>query len=266
MTIGLCALTLRPGKYVKSHLIPRALTRPEVPGAKFIESGRGEKPIYRSDSWYDSRLVIAGGEAILARYDTWAIAALRRHKLVWSGWPDGISRLDDLWGELDGASGLSVRSIEGLHGGRLRLFLLSLLWRAAATSRHEFSEISLPPDELEQLRMMVLTGTPEPLDFYPVTLFQHTTRGPAHNYSPVGPAFLRTEQATPKITFRFYMDGLVAHFYRDFSHMAVDAVATESLRVENSRRLLVVGLPFEGSMQEEGLLAAVEEVAGRGFQ
>lgn len=44
----------------------------------------------------------------------------------------------------------------GLDAARLRLFFLSLLWRAAASTRGEFAAITLPPDDLEHLRRIVL--------------------------------------------------------------------------------------------------------------
>jgi len=46
---------------------------------------------------------------------------------------------------------MSVRVIEKVDVVALRLFFLSILWRAAATDRFEFSEISLPERELDIL-------------------------------------------------------------------------------------------------------------------
>ncbi len=73
--------------------------------------------------------------------------------------------------------------MRGVDCTRLRLFFLSLLWRAAATSLFEFNAVSMPANELAKLREMVLHGAFEPYHFYPVTLTQLSTRNFPHNWS-----------------------------------------------------------------------------------
>jgi hypothetical protein len=69
MAYGVCKLTGKSGKFVKSHLLPKALTRPGVAGEYFISGGQGCRPKKRWTSWYDQELVIKKGEDILANYD-----------------------------------------------------------------------------------------------------------------------------------------------------------------------------------------------------
>lgn len=99
---------------------------------------------------------------------------------------------------------------------RLRLFLLSILWRAAATERHEFSEVVLSSDQLEKLRLMVLNGNPEPLAFYPASFVQLSTLGARHNLSPLRMAkqvpAIGKEPAWEEPIFRIFLDGLIIHF------------------------------------------------------
>jgi hypothetical protein len=83
---GICKLTGVEGSFVKSHLLPNALTRQSIPGGPFIQGGDGEAPERRWTSWYDTALVTEEGEAVLSELDNWAIAQLRSHRLVWSGW------------------------------------------------------------------------------------------------------------------------------------------------------------------------------------
>ena len=83
---GVCALLGVEGTYAKSHLIPLSLTSPSTKGERFIEAGRGLRPIRRFTSWYDQQLVIREGEKILSEIDTAGIEELRRLKLIWSGW------------------------------------------------------------------------------------------------------------------------------------------------------------------------------------
>ena len=85
---GTCKLTGLDGRFVDSHILPRALTRPAAAGIKISETALQERPISRPPSWYDNRLVIRAGEDILEAIDTPAIDDLRRHKLVWTSFPN----------------------------------------------------------------------------------------------------------------------------------------------------------------------------------
>ena len=183
MTYGVCKLTKNSGLFVRSHLLPKALTRRAVPNRHFITGGPGRRPKRSWSSWYDEELVIRKGEDILERYDTWGIRELRRLKVVWSGWPDASSVPVDMWFGPK-PQGFGLRKVECADPDRLRLFFLSLLWRAAATSLPDYTDIRLEPDELERLRVMVLTGDPKPLDFYPTSLFQLVSKGRPHNSGP----------------------------------------------------------------------------------
>jgi hypothetical protein len=86
-TIGTCLLTGERGKYVKCHIIPRALMRPHAQNEPMIYwYGEARRPVLRWNSWYDAHLVTRAGEDILEQYDTWAINELRKHHLIWSSW------------------------------------------------------------------------------------------------------------------------------------------------------------------------------------
>jgi hypothetical protein len=144
---GICKLTHRSGVFVDSHLIPMALTKPKQKGIPFVQYRNGEHPRKRWSSWYDPQLVTQAGETILGAMDTWAVAELRKHKLVWSSWGDS-----DTLGALHksiGDSPWGIRKLEGINQGRLRLFFLTLLWRAAATTLPEFSEVDIPSEDLQ---------------------------------------------------------------------------------------------------------------------
>jgi hypothetical protein len=84
--IGQCKLTMMQGRYVKAHIIPEALTETSWKGRPLTQKGRNGARIRRWTSWYDNRLVTADGEAILAKYDDWAINFFRQKKLIWSSW------------------------------------------------------------------------------------------------------------------------------------------------------------------------------------
>jgi hypothetical protein len=208
---------------VKAHIIPEALSATLSPDKQpLTQRGKDGRYIRRWTSWYDEKLVTADGEAILTGYDTWAIEFFRWHKLIWSSWGP-MARLevpDHL--ENPGAAWMGHRTLRGINCERLRLFFLSLLWRAAATNLFEFEAVNLPPRELERLRQMVLHGMVEPYNFYPMQLIQLSTKNVPHNRAPLRGirAGLVGEMAIdPNAAYigrrmplyRFYFDGLIIH-------------------------------------------------------
>lgn len=258
---GVCKLTGETGRFVKSHILPRALTKPSQPGAAIIGAQRGVRPSRYWDSWYDDRLVILRGENILAFLDDWAIRVLRSRHLVWSSWGGSELRVDDHIRSGDSAFGL--RMVAGLDASRLRLFFLSLLWRAAASSRPEFDEVALPSEDVAELGRRIVDGDPGSLDFYPMSLVQLSTMGPPHNMAPI----IRTTElpATaehPELKLphcRFYLEGLVAHFYLPpLAHQARQAMGGMILGA--GEKLGVVTVPYEASYQDKALRQGMFEV------
>jgi hypothetical protein len=215
--IGVCKLTGTPGAFVKSHLIPRALTPPRPGGAPVAQFGNRQRPSRRFDSWYDINLVTQAGEDILTAYDTFAIQELRRLKLVWQSWGP-MSKLSTAdWKAIPGTAH-GIRRIVFSDPARMRLFFLSLLWRAVSTERAEFAEINLRSSDARRLRVAVRDGrTDLPFDFFPVTLTQISTIGISHNHCPISQKIepVNVEGYTSKSLpiFRFYFDGLAVHIH-----------------------------------------------------
>lgn len=255
MKSGVCALTGTYGKYVKAHILPEALTKPSVPGEHFIQSGQNERPIRRWTSWYDPGLVTADGERVLSNYDNWAISELRRLNLVWSSdTRNQICRTSD-WHPINDV-GHGVRIIEGIDGNKMRLFLLSLLWRAAASRLPELRQIRIPQRHISKIAQMLINANPNPLYFYPSCIIQLTGVGPRHNFTPI-PSKKNLENRPSVRIFRFYLDGLAIHFHRDISIPAWKSMG--DLCVQNSERLGIVTVPFEVSRQNEVLEVQVEQ-------
>ncbi|MCF8795319.1 hypothetical protein [Xanthomonas campestris] len=247
---GYCKLTGRPGAFVKSHLIPDALTKPSQAGEPLFQYGDGPKPSRRWSSWYDTELVTRAGEDILSALDTWAISVLREHKPVWSGWGDMV-QLGELHTKFDDDHGIREVSTDTK---KLRMFFLSLLWRAAASELYEFREIVLPQKDLEVLRKIVLgENEPDPC-FYPVQLTQISTKGLKHNQAPYPDIKyipdIENENAAPYSmkTIRFYFDGLIAHFATELhpSHSASDL---GKIVVGTEPTVVLSTVTFEDSMQ-----------------
>lgn len=268
MTIGQCKLTGRPGAFVKAHIIPKALTAPDPADQPFVQSGIGHPPIKRRTSWYDPALVTREGEDILSNYDNWAVSALRRHKLVWSGWGCNDVLVSSDFEAVPRVPEWGVRRIHGLDGARLRLFLLSLLWRAAASDMLEFEDIRLTASDQRRLRRAVETGSGLPQHRFPMTLTQFSTRGEVHNLTPLSLIIPRGADDCGRRDmriFRFYFDGLVVHVHRA---MSTAQVAAQGDTIVGAAPSLTVGtVTFEGSWQQSNMsrlmLNAAAEWPGR---
>jgi len=258
---GLCRLTGKSGQYVESHILPKALTRPERPGVPFTQSGNRQRPIRRWSSWTDTGLVIRKGEDILENLDTWAIPVLRAQQLVWSGWGDATV-LPATQTLFDSAK-RGFRSVDGIDTGKMRLFLLSLLWRAAASDISEMSEVILPDTDLKTLGSLILERDPGPIAFYPAHLIQLSTRGPTHNHTPIAdvktiPSLVEGAPDTEVSIFRFYLDGLIVYFHRHANDDGQTA-SLGDLVVGASGRILVNTIPYEISFQHENLSFVISE-------
>jgi hypothetical protein len=145
-----------------------------------------------------------------------------------------------------------------IDGKQLRLFFLSLLWRAAVSELPEFDEIQLTDEALSTLTQMVLRGDSDPISFFPIQLTQLSTIGFAHNLSPIVqtkeiPSFQDyTGETVP--FFRFYFDGLIAHIdQRSLSEGYVTKLGP--LVVGNEDGFVVSTVPFEGSFQARNMTA-----------
>jgi len=258
MVEGICKLTLKRGRFVRSHLIPLALSNAEIKGAPLIQYNSGKRPSRKWSSWYDERLVTREGEDILSALDNWAIRILRTHSLVWSGWGEAtplppvhaVSR----------AVGSSARVVRGLDFSRLRLFLLSLLWRAAATELADFSEVSIPAEHLEILRQALINNIAPDEEFYPAAVTQLSTKGIQQNMVPL--AQMMTVPNLPGLgiqkrpIFRFYFDGLIIHFHRLMSGV-VDQLGPMAVGASNT--LVIPLITYERSFQRENLVHVLRE-------
>jgi hypothetical protein len=251
---GSCKLTKQEGVFVKSHLLPEALTRPERPGLPLFQQGSGTYPVRRWTSWYDDHLVTREGEGILSTHDNWAVAELRRHKLVWSGWDKALD-LGSAHHKITGTA-QGMRKISGMDQVRLRLFLLTLLRRAAATDRIEFSDVKIPELDLERIRFLICSGDPGPIDTYPAVLTQLSTKGLIHNMTPIAqvkhvpPVSGKKGYLIP--IFRFYLDGLIIHFHqRTSGGGGISAWGNFIVGLDDT--LLVTTQTYEGSFEKTNL-------------
>ena len=250
------------GVFAKSHLIPAALTRPEKKGAKFIEAGRGMRPIRRPSSWYDNALLGHEGEALLARLDSDGIKILREHKLLWSSWPPKKTtfEFDDCALEPSPPEYISIRSvaIPKTQAAKLKLFLLSILWRFLTSKLKPLSYLENIGIDLDEIAKHIRDGTTPADGTYRISLYQFTTRGYQHNHTPTIQEMTIDNNDNPTLVrfYRLYFDGLMVYFYAKNE----DAIPNSApLFIGEAENLVVLGRPFENSRQEHELMDAVAE-------
>lgn len=195
---------------------------------------------------------------MLRDLDTWAITFLRAKKLVWSGW----GAMTEIRSDKMPLSPWGIRKVAVDEPERLRRFLLSILWRAAASDLSEFKEVHLPAAHLERLRKAILMEGNEAEDFYPATCIQLSTLGLIHNHTPLAEnktVFSSDGKPNHKIgIFRFYFDGLIVHFHR---HSEDDGY-TKSLGplvAGLEAELVVSTVEFAHSFQLQNLLTIQSE-------
>jgi len=199
--MSVCKLTGKKGKFVKSHIIPKSITRPGKAGNKFIQpapTSVKKRYIKRSDSWYDKTIVIREGENYLSGIDSYTITELRDQGLLWTS--DNVRESTS-----NLINGLVVVTFN--NPAMIRKYFLSLLWRAAVSSLAEFKDIQLPSNKIELIRRIIIGEMNDDLSIFPTTLVQLTTRGPVHNFVPVKMKVCELD------VYRFYMDGLIAHIH-----------------------------------------------------
>ncbi len=257
MTAGRCSLTGNTGRYVKCHLIPKSLTKPRSSGSHFVQFGVDESPTRVWDSWYDKSLVTREGEDILEGYDDFAVKELKRLELVWRHIrvPE---QLVQLVYESPGMWSFGLRTVTFRDPRKMRLFFLSLLWRAAATKRREFAQIEIGSQELEILTAMVRDGNIDPLDFFPATLLQIVPPGFPHNHAPTAlDATVDTGGGREfrHNVFRFFIDGLIVNIHRS----KLDVSEISALIVGGDLQQAVQMQLVDDAMQIQHLMNARDE-------
>jgi hypothetical protein len=152
-----------------------------------------------------------------------------------------------------GSSGHGVRVIENVDTAALRIFFLSVLWRAAATRRREFHQVRIPDGKLKLLGRVIRGEIADRKRLHPVVLTQISTIGEHHNFAPQREnKIVKWKKSRRKVPiFRFFFDGLVSHFHVRASLQ--DDVGLGKLEVGSSEQLGLLTVPYEDSSQNDRL-------------
>lgn len=261
---GICKLTLRKGKFVESHILPKALTVLSRTGEKAMQVALKSPLKKRFQGWYDNQLCINEGEHILSQIDDKAIRILRKHLLIWSGWPANAIELDAsdiVIPAKNNEQNFGFRVIKDLNWKPIKLFLLSLLWRSAASEREEMDTVTIPKNLLEKLRVAILSYDSLSSREFPVRLYQIANKGFAHNRTPIIeediidfgiPVGIRNYTVC-----RLYLDGLVAYITLDPDENYLDNY--QALLLGGSNETIVLLHTYENSRALDDLREVMEQ-------
>lgn len=186
------------GAFAKSHIIPDAFMQ-RATDAPFLECDKESRPQKRFTGWYDRTILGFEGERLIAHYDDQAAKCFIGNGFTYRTRRDrqAINNL----GKRFVAD--QVYEIKGVDTANIRLFALSLLWRAAVTSLDAFRLVKVSPSHLADIRKRLVARDAGPFSEYPVyfgvfcDLEELTKIAP---YRPRNHPF-----------YRFFLDGVVCY-------------------------------------------------------
>lgn len=200
--IGWCRLCKEKNELRRSHAIPDAIFRRLFKGgdgkAIHLPVTEGALIQYTSDSWWEYQLCSGCEQFLNEAYDEYGISLLRGRR----------GRL------IKHERGVSFQDVDV---GRFRLFILSVLWRAAANSSPAYDKVVLPYEIADWLRGIVVHGTHAPLRHLAVEmhrLIDYTETGftqEALKALIISP--FRRKHPERKVSFCFLMEGFFVEVF-----------------------------------------------------
>ena len=147
-----CKLTGNVGPAIKSHVVPKAFY--ELPPQKdgpcsLVSNAPNTFPKKLPVGIYDNTIVTQEGESLFGPWDEYAIRILLKNEDAFDPITDGGTVL--AW------------SLPNYEYSLLKLFVLSVLWRAHASAHPAFGKVQLGPHEpnIKGLLLSGLPGAPE---------------------------------------------------------------------------------------------------------
>ncbi len=147
-----CKLTGNIGEGVKAHIIPKAfyeISPQEKRPHRLLSNVEGFFPKKMPVGIYDSTIVTKEGEDIFESWDSYSARILLNET--------------DKFEEMIHNEKIEAWSLSNYNYSKLKLFVLSIFWRAHASTHSTFSKFSLGPHETPIKKMLLnnQAGTPE---------------------------------------------------------------------------------------------------------
>ena len=153
-----CKLTGNIGKGVKAHIVPRAFYEipPQEEGPfKLISNIGGIFPKKLPIGIYDNTIVTKEGESLFGPWDDYAIRILINEQREFH--------------EIINEGKIIAWSLANYEYLTLKLFALSVIWRAHASTHPVFSKVNLGPHEVF-IRNMLLNNQPGDPEQYSINI------------------------------------------------------------------------------------------------
>jgi hypothetical protein len=161
MNCRLCGTPLTQQNSCKAHILPASMLKEMAPaeyGSQILVVGMElPHPKNRPIGLYDSNILCRiCDSSILGTYDKYAIRFVK--EAILTAHPSGVG-----W------------SITGVDQTKLKLFILSYLWRSSITALEDFKGISLGSRHEENIRQMLINQNPGTTQDYTVNMarFEH---------------------------------------------------------------------------------------------
>lgn len=157
----ICKMCLKDKPLIKAHVIPAAFYRYMKKDDRPLEIRSIEKGVPKRRSYtgiYDKNILCEDCERLFQKYDDYA------QKLLLPD-PKGADHIIGPDGQKEGYK------VNNVNYHCLKLFFLSLLWRASASVREEFSKVNTGPFE-EELRHRIRRDDPGNRDYFSVTILR----------------------------------------------------------------------------------------------
>jgi hypothetical protein len=168
MGVALCRLCLTHQPLCDSHALPNSLFNYILrrnSGKAIVVSDDATTPAHFSSDTWEVELLCAECERKLnLNYDAYGIAVLRGHK-------GSVQQL---------AHTVELLNIDRR---RLRMFILSVLWRISVSSHPNYSNIDLPHEFEEELRAALAGERPFPASRYTVSMWKMRDSTPIGGFS-----------------------------------------------------------------------------------
>lgn len=150
----ICKLCCAEKPTVKSHIIPEAFFREMRKGDTLllVSGTAGEFPKRAPIGVYDERMLCGDCEKRFGDIDSFGAETL-------------LSGFNKLFSPLYEMRGLAAYQSSSIDGTRLLRFLLSVLWRASASTQPFFRRVQLGPFEEKAIAAALDESAPIPVDF-----------------------------------------------------------------------------------------------------
>jgi hypothetical protein len=175
-----CQLCRRDVPLIDAHIIPRPFFRTKEPGGapKFLSNTDGTYPKRAPIGIYDPAILCATCDGRIGRWDEYGIELFTKS-------------LDHFTPVIENGKLVAFRK-DSFDYSRLRLFVLSVLWRAHLSTHEMFSRVALGPPA-ERLRAMIESGEPGRSSEFAMVLSAFTVQGKIPSIGiPVADPFMET--------------------------------------------------------------------------